>query len=618
MSIWSKLAGIMRFQTLFIEGEGGGAGGGSGAGAGGGGTGSGAGSGGGTPASVTTTTAAPVTPAPDTSRTAAPASTQTIVRTLVDETGKPTRELGEEAPDFLHRFRAWRTEHPETDEQQQTPAQIAEAARLKAAAAASAGETPEQKTARETKERADAARAAETPEQKTAREKTEKEEADRQAAAAASGEPELYDLSPIPTEKLSKAMKDHPVETAAFLAAVGMTEDDFYASSRLAARATEYMQAGLPTIESAKHAVQTTKAFRSLDDSFTDIKAGDMPSTSKFLNDALLPLTYLRDENGNVKIDPQTKMPLTDGTAFVFMDNLYALKNDFTARQIERAIEGGHADKAINLFMADPHLTKVVDAIAAYGKKMGGDAGDNILAAVNTLKGIGRAGLPAGDENLPAEVRARLADAERQKAEAAEQRKTTEASQAVQHEKNIADFTSSVLAESSTAIDKIINDYLDKTSAKDDSFVRDTVLAKVRAGIFDVLSNDGLYLSQRDGITRKGLKPGVKTEWVALNTSEAKARLRTVSEPIFAQASIRILSKDEQRKGKIDTQKKGSQMETQGGTTTALPGAAASNNPHDLAQRAKDNLRARGEDVTTTSVLQEVRKLKAAGGATAA
>lgn len=598
-NLWKRLAGITRFALYTIEGDAGGAGGG-GAAAGGGGTPTGGdgGSGGG---------AAPVTPAagsPSTSSAAAPLSTQEIPSSLTADDGKPVRELGETGESYLARFREYQKTHAVVEPPAKTPAEIAAAAEAeRVRLAAATAETPEQKIARETKERA---AAAETPEVKAAREKSEKEEADRKAAATTEPGGEIYDLAPIPTETLAAAIKAHPAETAAFLKATGLSEDQLFANSRLAGMAGEYMKAGLGTVQAAKHAVARAAAFHHLDDSFTNLKAGDIPGTGKFLSDVLLPLSYLRDENGQVRVDPETKMPLTDGSVFTFMDNVIGVKGDFRAKQIER-----DGEQAIANIFSSPDLSRILDAVVAAGKKLGGDRGDMLQAAAHALKGNGRAGDPANDENLPPEVKARLAEADRAKAEAKTRTQEQDERETAAFETKVATFKESVLSESSTAFDKIIGDFLDKTSLKGETFVRPAVIAKIRAALFGNMSEDPLYLSQRDAISLGG--PNAKTgkEWVSLNLNEAKARLKTVSEPILTEAKVTFLSRADQRKQEIEGQQKRSQMETHGGTSTALPVAAAGKNDHELVEQARANLRSRGEDIDNKSVLTEFRKLKA-------
>lgn len=606
-NLWMRLAGIMRFQPCAIDGDGGagaGAGAGSGAGAGAG-AGSGAGAGGGN----TETPATKVTPPAATSVTAgagAPAATQTISSSLTDDKGKPVRELGETSEAFLARYREHQKANPPVAEPAaKTAEQLAQEAER---ARAAAGETPEQKAARE-KAAAAAAAANETPEQKAAREKATKDEADRQAAAAAAG-PDIYDFAPIPAEALSAALKKDPAKTAAFLEASGLTEDQLFANSKLASRATEYMQAGLPTIEAAKHAVAKARAFHTLDDSFTNLKAGDVQGTGKFLNDVLLPLSYLRDENGQVRIDPESKMPLTDGSVFTFMDNVISVKGDFRAKQIAR--EG--TEQAIGHVMNAPDVAPVLDACLAIGKKIGGEKGDAIQAAVLTLKQCGKAG-SVSDEDLPQDVKDRLAKADQTKADADKQRRELDERQAAEFDTKVNTFKEEVLAESSTGIDKIIGTFLDTTSLKDEKFVRPVVIQKIRAALYDNMAADPLYLSQRDAITVGGPNARTHKSWLDLNLSEAKARLRTVASPIFAEAGVTILSKAAQRKQELEGQQRKSQMETHGGTTTALPAAAASQDPHEVIAQARQNLRERGEEITTESLLRERRKLMAGSAA---
>lgn len=599
--------------VCFAEGDGGGAGG--GAPAGGGGT--GAGGGGGTPAAPSgggggTPPAAPAAPAAPASSGAAPLSTQEVPSTLTDEGGKPVRELGEESEAFMSRFREWKDKQP-----RETPA-VAETAEQKAArekterekaAAASGAETPEQKAERERKERASQ---QETPEQKAERERKEREQQQQQPTA-----PEIYDLVPLATEDLSAALTKDPEATRAFLEKTGLTEDALLSTARLATRAAEYAAAGLPTIEAAKHAVTRAKAFHTMDDRFTSLKKGDVPGTMQFLNEVMLPMTYLRDENGEIMRDPQTKLPLTDGTTFTFLDNIDAMRGDFVARQIANA-PANQLELALGYAVSNGAISKVLDAIAAAADKVGGDNGEQIKIAVDVLKGLGKAGSPASMENLPPEVRARLEEAERTKTEAQQRQAEMNRQEAEKEQARVQTFKNEVLTESSTEVDKVIDAFVDRSSLKDDKFMRPVVLQKVRDALYESMANDPLYLSQRDAITIGGANARTHKAWVALNVAEAKARLKSIAGPIFAEAGARILSRAEERGKTITQQKDASRMEPAGGTRTAAVSTPQQLDDHALVAKARENIRARGEETDTGAVMAEFRKLKAAQSGAAA
>lgn len=605
-NLWLRLAGVERLLGLFIEGEGGvGGGGGTGSGgdAGGGSAGT-VGAGGGGTESAAGTTAQPVTtPGKSVSEGGgAPISTQETTSTLVDEAGKPVRELGEESSSFLARHRAWRDKHaePVTEE---TPEQKA----AKAAAATAGAKTPEQLEA----ERKAAAEATKTPEQKAAEAaeaaKTPEQKAAEAKAAQDAAAADYDDFSPVPTEKLAEMAKDP--EFQKLLEKYKATEGDFFATSRLADKAVKFMQE-FPTIESAQHAKVRAAAFHKLDDSFTDLKPNDIAGTSKFVNDVMLPLSYLRDDNGQVMKDPQTGLPITDGSAFVFMDNVVGMRTGFIAQQIEKI--GG--EQGIARAMSDPNIGKLFDAIATAAKKVGGDRGEQLQLAADLLKGCGKAGTPSGgDGELSEENKARLAEADRVKAEAETRQQELDKTEKAAHQQKIATFKDTVLTESSKGIDDLVGGFLDRTSLKDDKFLRPAVLKMIREGLYKNMSSDDLYKSERDEIFQfYGVSKTAHQKWVSLNVREAKARLKNIADPILAEAGARKIGRAQERAETRSEQEKRSQMETKGGTTTSLPRpAAASADPHALIAQARENLQTRGEEVNTASLLAERRRLMA-------
>lgn len=606
----NSLDWIMRSHLLFIEGEGGGgdAGGSGGSGGGGGADPGGSGSGGGTGGGAPAAPAAPVTatPAAVTGEPAVPIATQQATHTLVDDTtGRPTRELDESREEFIARHREWSNKQPR-DGAEKTPEQLA--AEKTAADKAVADKVAFDKAA-EAKRVADQAK---TPEQVAAETKAaeDKKLADDAAAKKLQedGASEYDDYSPVTTEKLAEMAKDPDFQK--LLEKYQATEGDMFATSRLADKAVKLMQIH-PTLEAAQHSKMQASAFHQLSDAFTGIKPGDIGSTSKFLHDTLLPMSYLRDEQGKVMTDKASGLPMTDGTVFSFMENIYDTRNDFLAGKIEKA----GTEAAIGAVLSTPSFTKILNSIAKVAEKMGGDRGEMIKAAVDELKGCGKAGSPSGNEDdLPESVKARLAEADRVTKDAATRKQELDTREAAVTEKRISDFKTGVLNESSTEIDSMIGGFLDKTSLKDDKFLRSTVMQKVRDALYENMAADDLYLSQRDYLTLSGMTKTTHNAWKSLNIREAKARLKSIADPILAEAGAKKISRAQERQQSITTQKDQSRVEPKGGVSTALPHAQVTDD-HQLLAQAKQNLRDAGKDVDTLSVLAEFRKLKAAPAA---
>lgn len=605
LSYLRLLDGIMRSRLLSIEGEGGGgdAGTGGGGGAPSGGDNSGGGGGGGTSSAAPTTPAvtAPTTSTPARSD-AAPLSTQEPISTLVDESGKPQRELGEESDAFLARHRAWRNSQPKEGAEGKTPEQLA--AEKTAADKVVADKLAADKAVADKK----IADAAKTPEQLAAEKAAvDKKAADDKAAAdkaAAEGASAFEDDSPVTTEKLAELSKDPEFQKA--LERSGISQDDLFATSRLADKAGKFMKI-LPTLEAAEHAKSQSQAFYQLEDAFTEIKAGDLPGTGKFINDVLLPMTYLRDEAGQVRKDQKTGLPMTDGTAFTFLDNIFNVHSDYLANKVLNV--GG--ETGIGSVASIPAFAKILDNFSKVADKIGGDRGDEIKAAVDTLKGCGKAGSPSGNEDdLPENVKQELANSRKQKTENDKQKQELDARESAASEKRIADFKTGVLNESSTEIDNIIGGFLDKTSLKDDKFLRSAVVGKIREALYQNMSSDPLYLSQRDALTLSGMSKKTHDSWKSLNVREAKARLRSIADPILAEAGAKKIGRAQERQQTIQTQVDQSKAEPKGGVSTALP-HVQSQDPHELIRQARENVIARGEDPIPSNIMAERRKLMA-------
>lgn len=596
MSYWKKLAGVTGLFGLFIEGEGGAPGGGGSGEGGGSATGGGAPGGGGDSSTAGAAQPTPAAPAPGKTASeggGAPISTQDIPSALVDETGKPVRELGESVEAFIARHREYREKQPKADAEAKTPEQIA--AETKAAADTKAAT---EKAAAEAK-----ANATKTPEQLAEEKKQadEKAAADAKAAQAASSAFDDIDFSPVPTEKLAEMAKDP--EFQKLLEKYQTNEGDLFATSRLADKAVKYMNE-FPTLESAQHAKVRAQAFHHLDDSFTDLKKDDIPGTSKFINDVMLPLSYLRGEDGKTLIDKDTGLPRTDGSAFVFLDNVVGLRTNFIADQVTKM--GG--EQGIARAMSDPNISKILDAVSKAAAKIGGDRGEQLQLAAEIFKGCGKAGSPSGDGELSEEVKTRLAEADRKETEANERQKGLDDQATAATQQRISTFKDEVLKESSTEIDKLLGGFLDRTSLKDDKFLRPAVMEKIRKELYANMSSDTIYISQRDDLTLGGINKTTHQKWVALNLREAKARLKNIADPILAEAGARKIGRAQERQQTMSQQEEKSRMESKGGTSTSLPRPTVTD-PHALIAQAKENLRIRGEDINTASVLAERRKL---------
>lgn len=205
--------------------------------------------------------------------------------------------------------------------------------------------TPEQKAAQEKvaadKTAADqkaaeekAAADAKAAEGKTAEQKAadEKAAADKVAAEQKTVDP-LDKLGPLPAEKLNEALTANPALVAE-LEKAGLDKDLLFETCRKAGETELYYEAGLPTPESAKFAVENANHFYDIEEHFPTAGV-NLENFDNFMANVMVPLSIVRDANGQPIPDPKNPGQFkTDGSVSKFMERAVEYENQAISKNV--------------------------------------------------------------------------------------------------------------------------------------------------------------------------------------------------------------------------------------------------------------------------------------------
>lgn len=389
---------------------------------------------------------------------------------------------------------------------------------------------------------------------------------------------------PANLEQWTKALNDNP-EVAAKLEEVapGITEtiSDW---GRKAAVVDAYIETGLVTPELAKVAADDAQKFYGIEEAFPQVNSPQ--SLDKFVMDVMVPLSYIRDEQGN-PVKNQDGTFQTDGSTARFFQNWNAFDAITTAQGLDQRI--------------------------SEAKKVSGEAGENQVAelerikeALITVQNYREAGyqIPkakdpeykrsAEDQALIDKANKDQQDAARTRQEAA---KTSETA-----------YMESVMTEVGSAVSGYMKSALDRTSfsASEKELVAKEVVAKT----FDDMSKNGHFQRQKQNLYALGEKPEVKARLISLARTTFETLSRKHTQELTTKYGGKVVAASKAKLQKIDTQIQSDKMNQGGGTT---PGAIAPSpmTTTQVREQAIKNLKASGmthpED---GDILQETLKIR--------
>jgi hypothetical protein len=335
-----------------------------------------------------------------------------------------------------------------------------------------------------------------------------------------------------------------------------------------------------PTIEAAQEADQGAKVFFDLDTKFPAIK--DTQSLDSFMMETLVPLSYLRDEKG--ELIPNPELPgtyKTDGS----VDRFVGLLGDVEMGQIEH-IAG---------LIAKNENTK--------------DYGEDLSAAVKFINdfrknGYKMPGTSSGERPvIPAEVQARLDKADARDRELNARESTQQKQQHDAFEDKVTDATFE-------QITPMIENIIGETSLSD--YEKKTVAEKVWGDISEKLGQNAVFKRGIEQMmSRRELSDAVRQRRVAHNLSYMKSILGGILDKRLQEAGGKRFQANQERDKKIATQIEQSKMEPKTGATVATPQNATLSGD-DLHKKAVEQARTKngGREPNAQQVLAETLALK--------
>jgi hypothetical protein len=377
-------------------------------------------------------------------------------------------------------------------------------------------------------------------------------------------EEELELIGAVPTTQLAEAFKKNPALEAE-LEKAGIDKNALFASSRLAAQATEFKQM-FGDVETAKFAQTQAEAFANIEDKFTQIN--DVGTVREFLNE-ILPMSYVLDAEGKPVVDGKTGLPQHDGSVFRFLDLVVDEQLDFYEKQLQ-----GKDD----------------------------EESQSRLAALQIFKAWRKGESAYTSEDEPADIKAKREALNAEKENLHRQQRENEETRFKTQEDQI-------LSDSEKQINGQIENVLklsDLPEKLHKSAVRD-----IREQLFEQMSKSRLYTSYRDQLSRRGITADAAKLRVAHNVNTARNFVTKIAEGVLRDTyGAHLQARQQERKTKIDTQVAASRSEVKGATAAAAPAQAKTNAEIVAEVRAQYRKEHNGEEPDSKTVLQLARQAR--------
>lgn len=361
-------------------------------------------------------------------------------------------------------------------------------------------------------------------EQKVAEEKAaaDKLAAEKKPESSVEEEQEfvLEPTGPLPPKDLAAKLKENP-ELDAALDKAGL-KAPMYEAARLAQQVSGFKEV-FPDVESAKYAAQTSQEFGMLAESFN--KISDVKSTASFLS-ALMPLTYVLDEEGNPKLGADNQ-PISDGSVGKFMDNAIGLALDSLVKRAEKEND------------------------------------EDLLSAVEMIKErTGRGPSSAAQESLTEEQKAKQAELDAREAKVKEEQVTRE-------QQKEQEFELNVQKDIESDVDKLLDKILDKAELGgfNQKYLRDDI----KEGIFAKVAARKDFFLQMDALMRRPMSEKVRKERVALATRTIKSLYEPVVREKMIAAGVKLKQQQADQSKNQAAREAQSRSEVHGAARPAQP-----------------------------------------------
>jgi hypothetical protein len=433
--------------------------------------------------------------------------------------------------------------------------------------------TPEQlaaeKKAADDKAAADAAAAAKTPEQLAAEKKAADDKAAADAAAkAAQGEPNPLDkLGPLPVETLAKVINDNPT-LAAELEKAGVDPQLLYDTSRMAA-VGEQMTEIYPTVEAAKFAAANAENFYKIEQGFPTVNT--IEDLDKFITDTMLPMSVLYDATSGEPLKNPDGSYQTDGSIGRFFSATSQMETVMGVRAVEKLIEQAATLTGEEGDAARETAERIKDAL--------------ILAQEFRVNGYRLPGKkPAAPTQRSPEDQRAIDEAARIRAEA-----DTRTEQARQAE--LKTFDDGVMNDTTTATGAYLSNVLNRTTLTD--YDKSSIAEKVNEKAWEALANNRHFQAQKAHLQSMAATPENRKALVTLAKTGFEREAFKLLQTEIARAGGKIITRQQQRTEKQETQQANDRM-NRGTGTTATPKGATPLTGAALRDQAIKNLKAAG------------------------
>ena len=377
----------------------------------------------------------------------------------------------------------------------------------------------------------------------------------------------LDKLGPLPAEKITAALAEAPPEVQQFLKDKGLSVESLTENARLAAQTSQFLER-FPTLEAADTALEGAQNFWKLDTGLPAVQ--DQEGFDKFMMEALVPLSLIRDEQGNPIPDPDNPGAFkNDGSIGKLIDYSAAVRDTKLAELADMMVAGAKTDEAKSFATDLKGAVNFIKAFIDNGYKMPGEKTEV--------------------KDLPPDLKARVERAERIERESKERDVSTQQQALNQKEDKIIDQTTK-------AIEPTIKAFLDKTALNDKLKVRITNI--VWNELTERMLKNPTYIRQRDQLSPNA--PDYEQRRVALNKSYMQERIVKILEDVVGDLGGPVVNANKARQEQIDAQSKASAMEprTSGTTVQAQPALSTS---EDIGKKALEMAKLKNPNATVGS-----------------
>jgi hypothetical protein len=360
----------------------------------------------------------------------------------------------------------------------------------------------------------------------------------------------LDKLGPLPAEKITAALAEAPEAVKAYLQEKGLSIEALSENARLAAQTSQFLEK-VPSLEALDIALEGNANFLKLDQGLPQVQS--VEQFDKFMTDVLVPMSFIRDANGQPIPDPATGGFKNDGSIAKLIDYSAAVRDSKIGELADMMLKAAATDDA-KAYATD--LKGAVDFLKQFisnGYKM---PGSNDADA---------------EKSLPPSVKERLARADQIERESRDRDARTNQAAMDQKENHI-------IAETDKVISPLIKDILDKTALSSElkTHIAETVWTK----LVDQMQKNTLYQQQRDRLSPSA--PDYEQRRVATNLTYMKERVVKLIESIVGKLGAPVVDANKARHDKIDSQSKAAAMEpkTSGTQPQSFPANSSTDQVH--------------------------------------